>query len=134
MMADYIDRQMSIFDWLGESQWTSFRPGDTTEDIKYVGKIIPWSELISLWIGHPVWYRIIMQSMTYYKLVIPENVLIKQIPYYINGSKVMKDRVVCYDGERQRALIDECGIGTDYQYPQSGAFYEVKHDNHTSKI
>lgn len=120
-----IEGQMSIFDWLGESQGVSFKAGDTTQDVRYVGRIIPWSELISMWIGRPVWYRVIMDTWDYYQLVIPERALIKKIPYYSDGVKKMSDRVICYDGTKQRALIDEWHIRTYYKYPCSNAFYEV---------
>lgn len=120
-----MDGQMTIFDLMRKINVQSFKPGDTVKDTGHVGRMIPWSELIGLWIGKPVWYRHIMDGWDYYELLIPEKALIKQIAFYENGEKKMSDRVICFDGTRQRALIDEWDIRINYKYPESNAFYEV---------
>lgn len=115
--------QMTLFSFVADK--AVYEPGYTTEDEAHVGRRIPWSELCSLFIGTPVWYKHIMESSTYYELVIPEKVLVKTIPYYKDGKRKMSDRIICYSGTQQRSLIDEWCIREEYEYPESNGFYEV---------
>ena len=115
--------QMTLFSFAADK--SVFDAGYTTEDERYVGRRISWSELCSLYICTPVWYKHIMESFTYYELVIPEKVLVKAIPYYKDGQRKMSDRIICYSGKQHRSLIDEWRIREDYKYPGSGGFYEV---------
>lgn len=111
------DEQISLWDGVKE-----YKPGDTTENADGIGPEIPWSDLLALYIGRQVWYRIDMASLTYYEIVVPENYLIKQIPYYSNGEKKMVDRVICYHGQKQRRLIDNVRTNLN---PAGPRFYEV---------
>ena len=110
--------QISLWDGVKE-----YKPGETTEDENCVGPEIPWSELLALWIGRQVWYKHVLQSFTYYEIVVPENYLIQQIPYYKNGERKMSDRVICYHGHAQRLLIDNWRSWCDKDGPR---FFEVK--------
>lgn len=115
--------QMTLFSFVSDNN--VHEPGYTTEDERLVGRELTWSELCAMYIGVPVWYKYILQSFSYYELVIPEKVLIKEIPFYKNGKRIMSDRVICYHGRQQRLLIDELCVRRTYEYPGSGWFYEV---------
>lgn len=116
--------QLSLFEGLDGTQ-----PGDTTEDRNRVGDPLTWDEACHH-IGQLIWYQTIMQSMTYWTAVIPEKRLTKAIPFYTHdGEKInveMSDRLLCFDGTRQRLLIDEHFCTGEYRYPEGSAFFAMR--------
>lgn len=118
--------QISMFDGLDGT-----KAGDTTEDPNRVGRCLTWEEACAH-IGRLVWYQTIMQSLTYWTAVIPEQRLHKAINFYRhNGEELIvepSDRLICYNGTRQRLLIDEHFVTGKYQYPEGSAFYTMKEE------
>lgn len=116
--------QLSLFDMLEGAS-----PGDTTTDRDRVGRRLTWDEACSK-IGQLVWYETIMQSMTYWTAVIPEKRYRKTMTFYRKiGEELIaekSDRLICFDGTRNRMLIDEHYCSGEYQYPSGSAFCAVR--------
>lgn len=106
-------------------------PGDITKDRGRIGRPLTWEEACAH-IGRLIWYCTIMQSMTYWTAVIPERHLTDAIPFYIyrGGEEAVElsDRLICFDGTRQRLLIDEHFCKGRYVYPEGGAFFAMKEE------
>ena len=107
------------------------KPGDTTEDRNRVGRPLTWEEACAH-IGRPIWYARIQQSLTYYEAVIPEKRCRDAITFFSHdGEKLVaekSDRLLCYDGTRQRLLLDEHYFRGGYIYPESCVFYGMKEE------
>lgn len=99
------------------------KPGETTEDVRKVGRKLTWDEACAC-IGQTILQKHVLQSMTYYEAVVPEKYLPKAMPFYIGEKRVMSDRLICYAGTRQRALIDEFFCRHPWK-DEDGSFYEV---------
>lgn len=110
--------QLSIFDAVETPQRVRIKAGDLIEDgSPLVGSRLEWLDACKM-IGRVILYKQVLQSLTYYTAVIPEKHLVKTQVYYRNNERFLSDRLVCFDGTRQRSLIDEVSCGN--------MFYELK--------
>ena len=105
--------QITIFDI---SPIPNFKAGDTVEDTAHVGKQLSWEEAKSM-IGQMLWLKHKLQSMTYYEALIVEELvnLERNYPY--------PERLICFDGCKQRSLIDQYSYGDRSNWEEW--FYEM---------
>lgn len=114
-------RQLSLFDIVPD-----VLPGERTTERSDVGRELTWREACES-IGKVIWYAS-HGKPSYWTAVRPEKYMPKAIIYYHDGPQ-MSDRLVCFDGGKQRLLIDEHYI-RDHELSYYGGmgFYAQKEE------